>query len=115
METPARLRRTGRIVLACGLVAAALVYWLYARGPTPAGAAFEHTRSSDNQMARSMGQFGLVMADWQTALSTPAGHAAGVLVLAVLAAGYFFRVASVTEQEARDAAQRPYNAPPDAN
>jgi hypothetical protein len=109
METPARLRRIGRIVLGCGLVAAALVYWLYARGPTATSGttAFEHTRSSDNQMARSMGQFGLVMADWQAALSTPAGHAAGMLVLTLLAAGYFFRVASVTEQEMREHNERP--------
>jgi hypothetical protein len=109
METPAQLRRIGRIVLGCGLVAAALVYWLYARGPAaPNGTtAFEHTRSSDNQLARSMGQFGLVMADWQAALSTPAGHAAGMLVLTLLAAGYFFRVASVTEQEMREHNERP--------
>ena len=106
METPTQLRRTGRIVLACGLVAAALVYWLYARGPAAGTTAFEHTRSSDNQMARSMGQFGLVLADWQAALSTPAGHAAGVLVLTLLAAGYCFRVASVTEQETREHNQR---------
>ena len=104
METPAQLRRTGRIVLACGLVAAALVYWLEARGPAAPGrtSAFEHTRSSDNQMTRTMGQFGLVMADWQAALSTPGGYAVGVLVLALLLAGYFFRVASVTEEETRE-------------
>jgi hypothetical protein len=47
------------------------------------------------------------MADWQAALSTPAGHAAGVVALAALAAGYFFRVASVTEQEMRDHNERP--------
>jgi len=104
MQTPAGLRRTGRIVLGCGLVAAALVYWLYARDASVAGgtSGFEHTRSADNQMARTMGHFGLVMADWAAALSTPAGHAAGVLVLTLLLAGYFFRVASVSEEETRE-------------
>jgi hypothetical protein len=103
-ETPAGLRRTGRIVLACGIVAAVLVYWLYARGATPtdSASAFAHTRSSDNQMSRTMGQFGLVMADWQAALSSPAGYAMGVLVLALLLAGYFFRVASIAEEDARE-------------
>ena len=108
METPAQLRRTGRIVLASGLVAAVLVYWLYARGSTAidAWSAPEHTRSSDNQMSRTMGQFGLVMADWQATLATPAGYAVGVLVLTLLLAGYFFRVASVTEEETRERDER---------
>lgn len=103
-ETPQQLRRTGRIVLVCGLVAAVLVYWIQARGSAGSGAdpAFQHTRSSDNQMGRMMGHFGLVMADWQASLTSPAGYAAGVAVISLLLAGYFFRVASVTEQEMRD-------------
>ena len=101
-ETPEQLRRTGRIVLICGLVVAALVYWSAARGAAGAEPAFEHTRSSDNQMGRMMGHFGLVMADWQAALTSPAGYAVGVGLLSLLLAGYFFRVASVTEEELRD-------------
>ena len=101
MENPADLRRTGRIVIACGLVAAALGDWMQARGQDTT-AAFQHTRSSDNQMARAMGQFGLVLTDWQQTLSTPAGYAVGVLVLTLLFAGYFFRVASITEEEIRE-------------
>ena len=49
-----------------------------------------------------MGQFGLAMADWQATLSTPGAYALGVLVVALLFAGYFFRVASVTEEELRE-------------
>jgi hypothetical protein len=103
-ETPARLRRTGRIIVSCGLVAAAFVYWLYAWGPKAKDIppAFQHTRSSDNQIKRSMGQFGLVLTDWESALSSPGGYALGVLVLTGLSAGYFYRVASVTEEEARE-------------
>ena len=99
-DTPAHNRRIGRIVIVCGLVAAALVYWVQARA-TPAGQAsgFEHTRSSDNQMRRQMGEFGLILTDWQATLSTPTGYAVGVLVLALLLAGYFFRVASVLEEK----------------
>ena len=101
METPAQLRRTGRIIVFCGLVAAAFVYWLYAWGPkaNDIPLPFQHTRSSDNQIKRSMGQFGLVLTDWESALSTPGGYALGVMVFALLCAGYFFRVASVTEEE----------------
>ena len=104
IETPVRLRRIGRIVLVGGVVAAAIVYWIQVRALTvsDAGSAFQHTRSADNQMGRMMGQFGLVMADWQATLSTPAAYAVGVLVVALLFAGYFFRVASVTEEEARE-------------
>ena len=91
-DSPKQLRRTGRIVL---------VYWVEARGVNHS-AAFEHTRSSDNQMGRMMGHLGVEMADWQVALSSPSGYAAGVAVLTLLFAGYFFRVASVTEEEIRD-------------
>jgi len=100
-ETPKQLRRTGRIVLVCGLIAAVLVYWVEARGASHT-AAFEHTRSSDNQMGRMMGHMGVEMADWQATLTSPAGYAAGVTVLSLLFAGYFYRVASVTDEEMRD-------------
>ena len=100
-ESPEHLRRTGRIVIVCGLAAAALVYWIEARAAANADvlSAFQHTRSSDNQMGRMMGHFGLLVTDWQTWLSTPSAYAAGVAVLSLLFAAYFFRVASVTEEE----------------
>ena len=104
METPAHLRRTGRIIVVCGVVAAAFVYWLYAWGPKAKDIppAFQHTRASDNQIKRSMGQFGLVLTDWESAFATPGCYALAVLVLTALGAGYFYRVASVSEEEARE-------------
>ena len=89
-------------MLVCGLIVAALVYWISRSGASDESAAFVHTRTSDNEMTRVMGHFGLMMTDWQTWLVSPAGRSVEVVVVAGLLAGYFFRVASVQDAEQRD-------------
>jgi hypothetical protein len=102
-ETPEQLRTIGWRVLVGGLILAVVVYWMRARaGPAPGAALFAPSRSSDNQIGRMMGHFGLMMMDWQAWLATPAAYGLGVAVLSALFAGYFFRVASVTEEENRE-------------
>ena len=102
-QSSAQLRTIGRIVLVCGLIAAAIVYWISSGSAgSDQAATFVHTRTSDNQMSRMMGNFGLMMTDWQAWLATPAARSLGVFVLAALLAGYFFRVASVQDEEERD-------------
>jgi hypothetical protein len=101
-QSSAQLRSIGRIVLVCGLIAAAIVYWISGGPVSDDAAAFVHTRNSDNQMTRMMGHFGLMMTDWQAALWSPIGRSLVVLAVSGLLAGYFFRVATVQDEEQRD-------------
>ena len=99
---PRELRTVGRIVLACGLVLAALVYWVSARQRVTLlddTNALGYSRAMDAQMTRLMGHFGVMMMGWNQSLSSPVGKALAVLVVTALLAGYFFRVAYVMEQE----------------
>ncbi len=97
-----RLRVIGWLVLACGLLGAAVFYWLAARAAAPVlddTTALGYRRSLQHQMGVVMGQFGEMMTDWQTFLTSPAGGALLIVVFAALLAGYFFRVAWVIDQE----------------
>lgn len=99
---PRQLRTVGRVVLACGVVLAAIVYWVNARQRITMlddSNALGYTRAMDAQMSRMMGHFGVMMMGWDQSLSSPVGKALAVLVVTGLLAGYFFRVASVREQE----------------
>lgn len=99
---PRELRTVGRIVLACGVLLAPIVYWVSARQRVTVlddTNALGYTRAMDAQMTRLMGHFGVMMMGWGQSLSSPVGKALAVLVVTGLLAGYFFRVASVMEQE----------------
>lgn len=101
----ARLRRTGRLLLLAGVLAAAIVYAVNAR-TVVAGLddtnALGYTRAMDSAMARQMGHFGIMMMGWNDVLTSPAGKALGVAVVFGLFAGYFFRVAWVLDEEDRE-------------
>ncbi len=100
-----RLRATGWFVLAAGLVAGAGFYWANALSVDPAlddANALGYTRSMQHQMGVMMGHFGLMLTGWQDALTSPAGEALLIVAGAALLAGYFFRVAWVLDEEARD-------------
>jgi hypothetical protein len=101
----ARLRTTGRILLACGVVLAAIVYAVAASHRATAlddSNALGYTRAMDGQMARLMGHFGVLMMGWDDALASPLGKALSVLAVAGLFAAYFFRVAWVHDEEERE-------------
>jgi hypothetical protein len=53
-------------------------------------------------MGVMMGQFGLVLTDWQQILTSPIGQALMTAACAALVAGYFFRVAWVLDAESVD-------------
>jgi lysozyme family protein len=96
-----RLRATGWLVLASGLSGAA-AFWVKARTANPAlddVTALGYTRSLRHGMGVMMGQFGLILTDWQESLTSPLGQALTIAVCAVLVAGYFFRVAWVLDAE----------------
>jgi hypothetical protein len=97
-----RLRAIGWFVLACGLAAAALLYWVEARTADPViddMTALGYRRSMQHGMGVMMGQFGIVLTGWQESLTSPIGQALMAAICAALVAGYFFRVAWVLDAE----------------
>ena len=99
-----RLRATGWIVLGSGLLAAAVSYWIDLRSADPMlddSSALGYSRAMQHDVGAMMGHFGLMLTDWQTALSSPLGQAAIIAVCAALLAGYFFRVAWVLDDQER--------------
>jgi hypothetical protein len=91
-------------VLACGFISAAVFYWIEARAAEPVlddATALGYQRSLQQQMGVMMGHFGLMLTEWQNALTTPLGKAMIIAVCAALLAGYFFRVAWVLDEHER--------------
>jgi hypothetical protein len=96
-----RLRRTGKIVLAAGVVAACLFYWIVAR---PAARPMDdmlpgYERSQNRQMRMLMGRTGVMMMEWQDALNRPDTQAVLIGVVTGLFSLYFFRAASVLDHD----------------
>src|SRR5215469_6564281 len=99
-----RLRTIGWVILACGLVSAAVFYWLATRAAGPPlddATALGYRRSLEYQTGVMMGRFGVLLTEWHDALTSPAGEAVLIAVGAALLAGYFFRVAWVIDEEER--------------
>jgi hypothetical protein len=97
-----RLRAIGWFVLASGLAGAAALYWVETRTANPAlddVTALGYTRSLKHGMGVMMGQFGVVLTEWQESLTSPIGQALVTAICAALVAGYFFRVAWVLDAE----------------
>jgi hypothetical protein len=98
----ARLRAIGWFVLACGVVAAALVYVIKVRSADLAlddTNALGYARSMHHGMGVMMGPFGTMLTEWQEGLTSPLGQALIVVVCAALLAAYFFRVAWVIDAD----------------
>ena len=97
-----RLRGIGWLVLTTGLIGAAAIYWVEMRAANPElndTTALGYTRSMQHGMGVMMGQFGLVLTEWQQTLMSPIGQALMTAACAALVAGYFFRVAWVLDAE----------------
>ena len=91
-----RMRAIGWLVLASGVVAAAVFYAIDAGARDPAlndATALGYTRAMRHQMGVMMGHFGLMLMQWHDALTSPMGEALTIAACAALAAAYFFRVA----------------------
>jgi hypothetical protein len=100
-----RLRATGWLVLAAGLVAGAVFYAITARHAEPSlddASAPGYTRSMNHELGQMMGHFGLILNDWQTTLTSPIGQTMMVVAGAALLAGALFRRAWVIDEEERD-------------
>ena len=100
-----QLRAIGWLVLASGAIAAVAFYVVTVMGADPAlsdASALGYTRSMHHQMGVMMGQFGLMLMEWQEALTSPLGEALTIVVCGALAAAYFFRVAWVIDHEGEE-------------
>ena len=97
-----RLRAIGWLILGAGLAGAAARYWFQLQGADPVlndETALGYSRSLQHGMGVMMGQFGLVLTEWQQTLTSPLGQALMTAACAALVAGYFFRVAWVLDAD----------------
>jgi hypothetical protein len=95
-----RLRRTGKLVLAAGIVGACLYYAVEARPRQPDGRdAAGYERSQKRQMQMLMGRTGVMMMEWQEALDLPGTQAVLIAGVTGLFSLYFFRAASVLDHD----------------
>jgi hypothetical protein len=97
-----RLRAIGWFVLASGLAGAAVLYWVETRTADPVlddMTAVGYTRSLQHGVGVMMGQFGIMLTDWQESLMSPIGQALMTAICAALVAAYFFRAAWVLDAE----------------
>ena len=100
-----RLRAFGWLVLGSGVVAAAIFYWIKVRTAEPVlddSTALGYQRSLQHQIGVMMGQFGVMLAEWQEALTSPTGEALMIVVGSALLAACFFRVAWLADHDGRD-------------
>ncbi len=89
-------------MLVTGLLAALVFYVVESRAADAAlddTTALGYTKSMQHQMGVMMGHFGLLLTQWQTALTTPAGEALLIAAATALLAAYFFRVAWVLDDD----------------
>ncbi len=97
-----RLRATGWLVLVSGWVSAAAFYGIKVRSADQAlddATALGYTRSLHHEMGVMMGQFGLILTEWEDILTSPMGETLIIAACVALLAGYFFRVAWVLDQD----------------
>ena len=95
-----RLRRTGTLVLAAGIVGACLYYAVEARPREADGRdAAGYERSQNRQMRMLMGRTGVMMMEWQETLDLPGTQAVLIAAVTGLFSLYFFRAASVLDHD----------------
>ena len=96
-------------MLASGVTGAAVSYWVNVRGTDRVlddTTALGYQRSLQHGKGVMMGTFGVMLTEWQNALTSPLGEALIIVVCTALLAAYFFRVAWVIDQEETIVAQR---------
>jgi hypothetical protein len=97
-----RLRAIGWVIVASGLVASVAWYWYQTRfgdAQLDDTNALGYGRSLHHGVGVMMGQFGLILTEWQETLTSPVGGAILIAIGGALLAAYFFRVAWVLDQD----------------
>lgn len=95
-----RLRIAGRIVLACGAVAAILFYWMKSRNAEPAldELAAGYLKARDHQLGQLMGPLGVTMTQWMDVLQRPLTEAILIAAAGVVIAWACFRLAESADE-----------------
>ena len=101
MRQSTKLRRIGVAVLACGILVAALFYWLQVRNAEPdvdeAAAGF--LRAQEHQTRLMMGPMGLTLSQWADALTRPDVEALLIVGFAGFVTYMCFRHARMAEMD----------------
>ena len=94
-----RLRTIGWIVLAIGIAAAGLTYWIETRhaGPTIDELLPGSLKATRRQMGILYGTVGVMLVDWGEDLKDPGTHAFLIVVACVIAAAVCFHLARLAE------------------
>ena len=105
MDRARKLRVIGQLVLAGGIVVAALFYWIQTRS---ANAGLDeltpgYTRAQEHQMKVLMGPLAVTMSQWADALTTPGAEALLIVACAVFVAYMCFRHARMEDADSRHA------------
>ena len=90
-----RVRIAGTVVLVCGIVGAALFYWIQVRSAPPVidDIAAGYDKARQRQMGIMMGTLGVIMVGWIDTLADPGAQAIMIAAGAALVAAVCFRVA----------------------
>ena len=94
MDRARRLRLIGTLVMICGLLTAAIVYWTQTRSTRIDDAAAGFSRAQEHQMKMLMGPLAVAMSGWADALMSPAGQAVMIAGVAAFVSYMCFRHAS---------------------
>jgi hypothetical protein len=100
-----RLRRVGVIVLALGIAAAGIIYWMGTRSPDVSGdlSMVGFNRATQRQMGQLYGKQGLLIEQWIEDLKQPGTQVIIIVIFStVIAAGcfYFARLLDVDDEPA---------------
>ena len=90
-----RVRIAGTLVLVCGIVGAALFYWIQVRSAPPVidDIAAGYDKARQRQMGIMMGTLGVIMVGWIDTLADPGAQALMIAAGAALVAALCYRVA----------------------
>jgi hypothetical protein len=94
-----RLRIAGRIVLAGGVVAAILFYWITSRNAPPEldERAAGFLKARDHQLGQLMGPLGVMMNQWMDVLQRPLSQAILIAAGGAVIAWACFRLAETAD------------------
>jgi len=95
-----RLRLAGRIVLACGVGAAILFYWMRSRNAAPEldELAAGYLKARDHQLGQLMGPLGVTLTQWMDVLQRPLSEAIMIAAGGAVIAWACFRLAETADE-----------------
>lgn len=102
---PQQLRIIGAVVLALGILAAALIYWFQIRNAAPQDISMlGFNRAEQRQMGQLYGKSGQMMDDWLDDLKQPGTQAILILVFSasVFAGCFYFAKLADTDEPHND-------------